>query len=177
MRAFKIHIKWTGRTSRPAGKVRALARRAAGGPVAEQPAGRDAGIADDESQRKDVGKPLPRFPGAYRGFGVSELGGHFFLGEVVFEAPASEDDGKIRTQTAARVHALFLAPNAGLEKLFLPANARPAGSRISRGRGWNFFNANSITLRHHIWIRAEKPLSVEMNQMFRIFSNPNFRLP
>jgi len=124
MRAFKIHIKWTGRTSRPAGKVRALARRAAGGPVAEQPAGRDAGIAGDVFQRKAVGKTLPRFPGAYRGFGVSELGGHFFLGEVVFEAPASEDDGKIRTQTAARIHVTFLAPNAGREKLFQGPPAR-----------------------------------------------------
>ena len=95
-----------------------MARRAAVGPLAEEPAGRDAGIDGDVFQRKAVGKPLPRFPGAHRGLAEPEINGHFFLGAVVLEAPLFQEDGKIRPQPAGRVHATFLAPNAGREKLF-----------------------------------------------------------
>ena len=58
-KALKFHIKWSGRASGPAVEEQALARRAAGQPVAEQPAGRDAGIDGDVFQRKAVGNRSP----------------------------------------------------------------------------------------------------------------------
>ena len=98
-----------------------MTRRAAGGSVAEQPAGRDAGIGEDVFQRADGGKARSHFPRAHRGKTEPEPGGHHFAGDAVFKTPASQDVGKIRTQTAGRSHGTFLAPNAGREKLFLPA--------------------------------------------------------
>jgi hypothetical protein len=41
-----------------------------------------------------------------------------FLGDAVFDAPAFQDDCEIRPQPAGRVHAPFLAANAGLGKFF-----------------------------------------------------------
>jgi len=117
-RDLKFHIKWSGRASRPAGAEPALARRAAGGPVAEQPAGREAGIGGDIFQPKAVGKTRARFPGAHRGFAEPEVGGHLFLGEAVFDAPAFQDDGEIRPQPAGGFHAATLAANAGVKKFF-----------------------------------------------------------
>jgi len=117
-----------------------LARGAAGGPVAEQPAGRDAGIEDDAFQRKAVGEPLPRFPGPHRGEAEPERAGHFFLGEAVVEPPAFQDPGEIRPQPAGRVHAPFLAPNAGRGKHFLArhrptAFPEPCATRSLRPKG------------------------------------------
>jgi len=115
-----------------------LARGAAGGPVAEQPAGRDAGIEDDAFQRKAVGEPLPRFPGPHRGEAEPERAGHFFLGEAVVEPPAFQDPGEIRPQPAGRVHAPFLAPNAGRGKHFLtasPSGQSPAVRAVELKRG------------------------------------------
>src|SRR5208282_2578510 len=37
--------------------------------------------------------------------------------------------------------------------------------------------SSSINFWHYIGIRAEKPLSVEMNQMLRVFGNPHFGFP
>ena len=96
-----------------------MAGGAAANLVAEQPAGRETGIGEDVFQRADGGKARSHFPRTHRGEAKPEPGGHHFAGGAVAETPAFQDEGEIRPQSAASIHATFLAPNAGREKLFL----------------------------------------------------------
>ena len=118
---LRFHMVWNRRASHPAVEERALARRAAGSSVAENPAWRDAGVSGDFLQRKAVRKTRPRFPGAHHRNADVEIAGNCFLGQVLAEAPVFQDRAEVRPKSAGRIHGTFLAPNAGREKLFLPA--------------------------------------------------------
>ena len=68
------------------------------GSATEQPAGREAGIADDQAQILVARKPNTIFPGLNGGDGKAQVGGHLFQGDAVAFAPEFQHPGKIRAQ-------------------------------------------------------------------------------